>query len=221
MTGATGHTRGVQTCGIVVAAGTGERFGAPKQFLSLRGALVAHRAVAATGSVCEAVVVVVPEGHTWAGPAVLATVVGGVTRSASVRAGLAAVPDATEVVVVHDAARPLASPTLFRDVIDAVDGDTAAAVPAVPIHDTVKRVEGDEVRETVDRAGLVTVQTPQAFRADVLRRAHDAAGDATDDAALVEALGHTVRVVPGDPRNLKLTTTVDMELAMSLVGDER
>lgn len=204
-----------------MAAGTGERFGAPKQFLPLRGALVAHRAVAATHSVCDAVVVVLPEGHTWEGPAVLAALTGGPSRAASVRAGLAAVPDDTEVVVVHDAARPLASPALFRDVIDAVDGEAAAAVPAVPIHDTVKRVEGDEIRETVDRTGLVTVQTPQAFRADVLRRAHEADGDATDDAALVEALGHTVRVVPGDPRNLKLTTTVDMELAMSLLGDEQ
>lgn len=211
----------MQTCGIVVAAGTGERFGAPKQFLPLRGALVAHRAVAATASVCDAVVVVVPEGHTWAGPAVLAAVTGGTTRSASVRAGLAAVPDDTQVVVIHDAARPLASPSLFRDVIDAVEGGAAAAVPAVPIHDTVKRVEGDEISETVDRTVLVTVQTPQAFRADALRQAHDGDGDASDDAALVEALGHTVRVVPGDPRNFKLTTTIDMELAMSLLGDEQ
>lgn len=211
----------MQTCGIVVAAGTGERFGAPKQFLSLRGATVAHRAVATTGSVCDAVVVVVPEGHAWAGPDVLAAVTGGPTRSASVRAGLAAVPDVVEVVVVHDAARPLAGPDLFRDVIDAVDDEAAAAVPAVPIHDTVKRVEGDEVRETLDRRGLVAVQTPQAFRAAVLREAHAADGDAGDDAALVEALGHTVRVVPGDPRNLKLTTTVDMELAMSLLGAEQ
>lgn len=211
----------MRTCGIVVAAGTGDRFGAPKQFLPLRGALVAHRAVAAAGVVCDTVVVVVPEGHAWEGPPVLASVTGGASRSDSVRAGLEAVPATAEIVVVHDAARPLASPALFRDVIAAVDGGAAAAVPAVPIHDTVKRVAGDEVSETVDRTGLVTVQTPQAFRADVLREAHGDSRDATDDAALVEALGHTIRIVPGDPRNLKLTTTVDMELATGLVGDQR
>lgn len=208
------------TCGIVVAAGTAERFGAPKQFLPLRGALVAHHAVAAAGGVCDAVVVVLPEGHAWGGPPVLASVTGGATRSDSVRAGLGVVPEATDVVVVHDAARPLAPPGLFREVIEAVGGGAAAAVPAVPVHDTVKRVEGDEIRETIDRRGLVTVQTPQAFRADVLREAHRTDREATDDAGLVEALGHTVRVVPGDPRNLKLTTTLDMELAMGLLGGE-
>lgn len=211
----------MQTCGIVVAAGTGERFGAPKQFLPLRGALVAHHAVATAAAVCDEVVVVVPEGHAWGGPAVLASVTGGATRSDSVRAGLDAVPATTDVVVVHDAARPLAPPSLFRDVIDAIGAGAAAAVPAIPIHDTVKRVEGDEIRETIDRTGLVTVQTPQAFRAGVLREAHGSVGDATDDAGLVEALGHPVRVVRGDPRNFKLTTTLDMELAMSLLGDER
>ena len=124
---------------------------------------------------------------------------GGATRSESVRAGLAAVPPDAEVVVVHDAARPLATAALFDAVIDAVRAGADGAVPGLPVADTLKRVDDVRVIETVDRVGLVAVQTPQAFRAGVLRAAHAPAADATDDAALVEALGGTVVVVPGDP----------------------
>lgn len=212
------HTRGVKTCAIVVAAGSGSRFGAPKQFIPLSGARVAHHAVGAAGAACEGVVVVVPDGHEWAGPAVTASVVGGSSRAASVRAGLAAVPHEAEVIVVHDAARPLAGPRLFADVIAAVDAGADAAIPGVLIADTVKRVAGDRVVETVLRDGLVLVQTPQAFRAEALRAAHAAGGEATDDAALVEAAGGVVTVVPGDPRNLKITTALDLELAVAVLG---
>jgi len=134
-------------------------------------------------------------------------------------AGLDAVPDDTEVIVVHDGARPLASAALFRSVVDAVAGGASGAVPGVPLTDTVKRVDDDgAVVSTVPRHGLVTVQTPQAFRADVLRRAHATGDDATDDAGLVEAQGATVRVVPGDPRNVKVTTPADLDTARALVG---
>ena len=118
--------------------------------------------------------------------------------------------------MVHDGARPLASPALFGAVVDAVTGGADAAVPAVAMADTVKRVEDGVVTATVARHGLVTVQTPQAFRADILRAAHDAGADATDDATLVEARGATVRVVPGDPRNIKVTTAADLEVAQAL-----
>lgn len=207
--------------GIVVAAGAGTRFGAPKQFVPLRGARVVDHAVACAAGLCDDVVLVLPDGVAWDGPEVTVTVVGGETRSASVRAGLAALPPETEVVVVHDAARPLASPLLFRTVIDAVRQGAAAAVPFVPLADTLKRVDGNWVVETVDREQLVAVQTPQAFRVEVLRAAHASGPEASDDAALVEAMGEKVQVVPGEPRNIKLTTALDLELLAGLLGDER
>jgi 2-C-methyl-D-erythritol 4-phosphate cytidylyltransferase len=145
-------------------------------------------------------------------------VVGGPTRAASVRAGLAAVPIDTDVVVVHDGARPLATPKLFAAVVDAVVAGADAAVPGLAVADTVKRIDRGQVVETLARDGLVVIQTPQAFRAEVLRSAHQHDADATDDAALVERMGATVRVVPGDPRNLKVTTMADLEMAQALAG---
>lgn len=208
----------MHTCAIVVAAGSGSRFGAPKQFVSLRGAPVVHRAVAASGAACEGVVVVLPAGRDWDGPEVIKAVPGGDTRAESVRCGLEAVPAACEIVVVHDAARPLAAAPLFAAVIGAVEAGADAAIPVLPIPDTVKRIEGNTVVETLDRSGLVAVQTPQAFRAEALRSAHATGGEATDDAALVESVGGHVQAVPGDSRNLKITTAMDLELAMALLG---
>jgi 2-C-methyl-D-erythritol 4-phosphate cytidylyltransferase len=199
--------------GIVVAAGSGSRFGAPKQFADLAGLRVVDRSVVSATDACDAVVLVAPAGCEWDGPPVGVVVVGGATRSASVRAGLAAVPDDAEVVVVHDAARPLASTALFRAVIDAVRAGADGAIPAVAVPDTLKRVDGADVLETVAREELVIAQTPQAFRTDVLRAAHAAAGDASDDAALVERRGGKVVVVPGDPANRKITTPTDLVIA--------
>jgi 2-C-methyl-D-erythritol 4-phosphate cytidylyltransferase len=162
----------VGTWGIVVAGGAGNRFGTAKQFESIAGARLVDRAVEATAAACDDVVVVLPDGVAWDGPRVSAAVAGGTTRSASVRAGLAAVADSATIVVVHDAARPVVSTALFTAVIDAVRSGADAAVPALPVPDTVKRVEGDHVLETVTRDGLVTVQTPQAFQARALRAAH-------------------------------------------------
>jgi 2-C-methyl-D-erythritol 4-phosphate cytidylyltransferase len=205
---------------VVVAAGTGDRFGGPKQFALLAGRPVVAWSVLAAQAAADGVVLVVPEGSEGRDFGADVCVAGGPTRSASVRRGLAAVPEAAGVVLVHDAARPLAGTELFRAVIAALaDPDVAGAVCAVPVADTLKRVDGATVVATVDRSDLVAVQTPQGFRADVLRRAHAGGGDATDDAALVEALGATVRVVPGDPRNLKLTTQADLAYAEYLLGD--
>lgn len=209
---------------IVVAAGSGHRFGAPKQFARLGGRLMVQWSVDAARGVADGVVLVIPDTPPEPGSAgdgsygADVVVPGGDTRAASVRAGLAAVPASAEVIVVHDGARPLASPALFRSVVDAVTGGAEAAVPAMAVADTLKRVEGDAVVATVARDGIVAVQTPQAFRADLLRRAHARDPDATDDAALVEALGATVRVVPGDPRNLKVTTAADLEIAQALAA---
>ena len=196
---------------IVVAAGSGSRFGGAKQFEMLEGRRVVDWALVASRSVADGVVLVVPPGHVEEeSPAADVVVAGGATRSESVRAGLAVVPAAADVVVVHDAARPFAAPALFEAVVAAVRDGADGAVPGVPLADTVKRVAGTQVVATLDRAELVAVQTPQGFAAAALRRAHDGAGEATDDAALVEAAGGRVVVVPGDPANTKITLRADL-----------
>lgn len=197
---------------IVVAAGSGARFGGAKQFEELEGRRVVDWALAASRSVADGVVLVVPADHASDEATVAdVAVLGGATRSASVRCGLAAVPADAEVVVVHDGARPFASPTLFEAVVAAVREGADGAVPGVALADTVKRVGADgAVVETLDRNELVAVQTPQAFSAAALRRAHAAGGEATDDAALVEAAGGRVVVVAGDPANTKITLRTDL-----------
>jgi 2-C-methyl-D-erythritol 4-phosphate cytidylyltransferase len=193
---------GVSTWAIVVAAGRGERFGRPKQYEVIAGKRVLDWSVEAATAACDGVVVVVPPGQPG--------IQGGETRSASVRNGLAEVPADAEVIVVHDAARPAAGKALFTAVIDAVLAGADAAFPGVPVTDTIKRVDGGVVVETLDRSTLVAVQTPQAFRAAALRAAHAGGGDATDDCALVERAGGRVVVVPGDPANRKLTDPSDL-----------
>jgi 2-C-methyl-D-erythritol 4-phosphate cytidylyltransferase len=208
---------------VVVAAGSGRRFGSPKHFARLGDRAMAQWAVDAARQSADGVVLVLPAPDpldaddrrgAFTGADVMVT--GGDSRAASVRAGLAVVPDTADVIVVHDGARPLATPALFGTVVDAVIAGADAAVPGLAVVDTLKRVEGDAVTATVERDGVVAVQTPQAFRADVLRRAHASRSDATDDAGLVELLGATVRVVPGEPRNIKVTTLADLELARAL-----
>jgi 2-C-methyl-D-erythritol 4-phosphate cytidylyltransferase len=194
---------------IVVAAGSGARFGAPKQYEPLGDRRVLDWSLDVARSAADGVVLVVPEDHDTP-EEVDVVVTGGDTRSASVRAGLAAVPDDAAVVVVHDAARPAASPELFDAVIEAVLAGADGALPGLAVVDTVKRVQDGHVVETLDRTELVTVQTPQAFRAAALRAAHAGGGDATDDGALVEAAGGRVVVVPGDPRNVKVTSPADL-----------
>jgi len=208
-----------RTCTIVVAAGGGTRFGAAKQFLRLGGATVVDRAIAVAVAATDAVVVVLPPGSDWRPAAPVRAVAGGTTRADSARAGLAAVPDDTEVVLVHDAARPLASPALFAAVIDAVEAGADGAIPVLPVTDTVKRIDGDHVVETLARDGLVVVQTPQAFRASLLREAYATGASLTDDAALVESVGGKVVAVPGDPRNVKLTVAYDLEVMRAMLDD--
>jgi 2-C-methyl-D-erythritol 4-phosphate cytidylyltransferase len=213
----------VSVWGIVVAGGRGSRFGAAKQFARLGGATVVERSIATTGRVCDGVVVALPPESMrsgWQpGPPVV-TVAGGETRGDSVRAALATVPADAEIIVVHDAARPLASPLLFVAVIAAVRAGADAAVPGLAVTDTLKRVDGERVVETVPRDGLVVVQTPQAFRSEVLRRAHataDNSSDASDDAVLVERSGGVVQVVSGEARNLKITVPGDLEVAAGMI----
>ncbi len=195
----------------MVAGGRGARFGGPKQFERLEGRRVVDWALAASRSVAAGVVLVVPADHLGdEAPAADVVVAGGATRSASVRAGLAAVPVDAGVIVVHDAARPFARPALFEAVVAAVRAGADGAVPGVPVTDTIKRVVAGQVVATLDRDELVAVQTPQAFAAAALRRAHAEAPEATDDAALVEAAGGRVVVVAGDPANAKITRRADL-----------
>ena len=205
---------------IVVAAGSGSRFGAAKQFLDLAGVRVLDRSVLTAARHSDGVVVVVPEsrlpglslglesvelpiGVGWE------AVAGGSTRSGSVRNGLAAVPDNAEVVLVHDAARPLASDSIFDSVIAAVRSGADAATPVIAVTDTIRYRSGG----VVDRNELVAVQTPQAFRAEALRRVHQESPEATDDVSLISDAGGKVELVTGDQRNLKLTTAYDLEVA--------
>ncbi len=200
----------MSTWAIVVAGGSGERFGRRKQYLPLGGERVLDWALRAAGDRADGVVLVVP-GDVVDDVEPLATTVvaGGASRSASVRAGLRAVPDDAETIVVHDAARPVPMPGIWDRVLDAVAAGADAAVPAVPLSDTLREVDGS----TVDRTRLVAVQTPQAFRAAALRDAHALGREGTDDASLVEAQGGRVVLVDGDPANIKITTPIDLSLA--------
>ena len=208
----------METWAIVLAAGSGTRFGAAKQFLELGGVRVIDRAVRTARSVCDHTVLVVPPDVVWDGDPVDAVTVGGDTRAASVRAGLAAVPETARYVLVHDAARALASRDLWTAVRNGLLEDVDAVIPGLAVTDTLKRVEGDHVVGTVDRDGLIAVQTPQGFRATTLRAAHAAGGDATDDAAFIEALGGSVVWLQGEVTNTKLTRPEDVAVMEAVLA---
>ncbi len=202
----------------MVAAGGGSRFGAAKQFTRLGDVSVLDRAVGVAGSACDGVVVVLPAGSDWNAPAGVRVATGGDTRSASVRSGLAQVPDDADVVVVHDAARPLATAALFARVVAAVRAGADAAVPA-----TAGDRHGEAgARRAGDRDGAARRPRRRPDAAGVPTHRVDAgamraAAVGTDDAALVEAAGGTVVVVEGEPRNLKVTVAGDIELARALI----
>ncbi len=215
---------------LVPAAGAGTRLGSaePKAFVPLNGIPLVVRAVRGLldSAVVDHVVVAAPADSVPSAQDLLdglATVVaGGADRSASVRAALALADQRhseLEIVLVHDAARALAPASLVRDLVAAVRSGCAAVVPVLPLVDTVKWVDGSgRVSGTPDRGTLRAVQTPQAFAADVLRRAcAGVSGSATDDAGLVEALGVPVHTIPGHPLAFKITTPWDLELAERLV----
>lgn len=200
---------------IVVAAGSGVRFGGAKQYAQLAGRRVLDWSIEASQTYADGVVLVVhPDFVYHDEPGVDIVVAGGDTRSASVRAGLAAVPPDTEVVVVHDAARPLAGPQLFAAVIAAVRAGAVAALPGVAVVDSIRHRQGG----VLDRDAVVRVQTPQAFDGATLRLAHASGAEASDDATLVELAGHAVVVVSGDPANLKITAADDLKVAEALLA---
>ena len=209
---------------IIVAAGRGTRFGAAKQFAPLAGRRVVDWSIDAARTAADGVVLVVPPDRADLVPGPGASLPAGVdrcvagagTRSGSVRAGLAAVPMDAVVVIVHDAARPLATPELFRAVrAPVVSGLAAGAVPGVPVTDSLRWRSG----AAADRDELVAVQTPQAFAAGVLRDAHADEGEASDDATLVEAVGGTIVVVPGEVANRKITDPADLVVAEAVLAE--
>ncbi len=219
-------TSAASTVALIPAAGAGTRLGAgvPKAFVDLAGRTILQRSVDGVFAAgIGHVVVAVPADlvdSTRSDVPDAQVVVGGTARSDSVRACLAAAvggSSAPDVVLVHDAARALTPPAVFARVIDAVRSGHDAVIPAVPVTDTLKRVDVDgTVVATVDRAPLRSVQTPQGFRPDALVRAHASSADATDDAGLVEALGMHVHVVAGDLMAFKITTDWDLRLARML-----
>ena len=221
---------------VLAAAGSGERLGGdrPKAFAKL-----GHRVLLAEplerlerSDWVDALVIVAPVG--WEEPSILlaeelsagkvsACVPGGATRAESVRAGVSEVPEEAAVILVHDAARPLLPDDVIERVLTVLGEGWDGAVPGLRIADTVKRTGADgAVVETLDRDGLVAVQTPQAFVAGALRKAlADSSQEATDCAALVEASGGRVRVVEGDHRLAKVTTASDLELVERLLAEAR
>jgi len=231
---------------LIAAAGQGTRLGAevPKAFVELRGRTLLERSVRAllaSGVVDEAIVLVSPDmeaeaariigridtaGATnAANPAPIRLVHGGSERADSVWAGLQAIPDADAVVLIHDAARALTPPAMVRGVAKRVLEGAPAAVPVVPVADTIKEVAADAVVSTPDRSRLRAVQTPQAFRLSALRQANldywaqQPEFTATDDASLMEWHGEHVATVPGDTLAFKITTPIDLTLAHALTEE--
>jgi len=211
---------------IIAAAGSGERFGAPipKALIYLGDKTLLAHAIANIAPVVDQIVVTAPAGYEEqikeiAGDEIT-VVTGGATRSESVRIALSAVNESAEYVLVHDAARSLASPALAQSVIDALRAGDVAVIPGLPEVDTVKVVDAKGyVTSTPERASLRKVQTPQGFAYSVLKAAHATPQDATDDAVLVASAGHQVRIIDGEERALKITTPSDLATAMTFIGD--
>jgi 2-C-methyl-D-erythritol 4-phosphate cytidylyltransferase len=225
----------VSVWAVLAAAGSGERLGAdrPKAFVRLgeRPLLAESLERLDASSWVDEIVVAAPPG--WEEPVILlaeelgcskvsSCVPGGATRVESVRRGLAEVPEEAVVVLVHDAARPLLDEDVIERVVTALTEGWDGAVPALPVADTIKRVEGEQVVETLDRDRLRAVQTPQAFVADALRRAllsgAEPSSPWTDCSAAVEAGGGRVKVVDGDPRLAKVTDVADLERVAALLA---
>jgi 2-C-methyl-D-erythritol 4-phosphate cytidylyltransferase len=226
--------------GIVLAGGGGNRFGGLKQFAALGGQSLLERVVKRVLAQCDGVVVVLPAGHDWpytseqpnserpsserpssdhsGQPARELRATGGATRADSVRSGLAALPAGAGIVVITDAAHPLASAELYDRVIAAVRAGADGALPGLPLTDAIKELHpGDVAGATTPAAGHVSAQMPMAFDVVALRGAHERVADAVEDSAMVTADGGRVVVVPGEPTNVHVTTPDELAIAQALL----
>ena len=215
-----------QCAAIIAAAGSGERFGAtlPKALISLGNRTLIEHAIAALAPIASEIVICAPAGYEKQIQELVGSditvVVGGTTRSDSVRAGIAALSGKNKYVLVHDAARALATTELAQRVLTSLEKGEVAVIPGLELIDTVKSVDAQgHVTSTPDRTTMRRVQTPQGFDLDTLKKAHASGADATDDGALVEALGHKVLIINGEERALKITTPSDLATALTFLGD--
>ncbi len=207
---------------IIAGAGMGHRLGAdiPKALIQLDGITLVERAFAALSKVVDEIVITAPAGYEEQFRQIVGesakVITGGILRSDSVNLALNALSTSVKYVLVHDAARALATEDLAARVLQELKSGAPAVIPALNVVDTIKEVDRDGyVRSTPDRAALRAVQTPQGFELSVLRRAHEASADATDDAALVEALGIKVKTIAGEARAMKITNPEDLALAVT------
>jgi 2-C-methyl-D-erythritol 4-phosphate cytidylyltransferase len=203
--------------GVVYAAGTGRRFGGLKQFERLGDQRLVDRCVDALCGVCDHVVVVLPAATQWSGRPVAAAVTGGATNPESVRAGVAAVADDASVIVLHSPSHPLASAGLVRRVVEHLASGLDGVYPAVPIHDVLRRIDqSGTVVDVLPKNGVVSVQMPLAFRADVLRAALARDTADIDAPTIVERYGARVGTIVGEPTNIHITTPAELEMARQL-----
>ena len=213
-----------KTAAIIAAAGMGNRLGAnlPKSLVKLLDKTLVEHAVANLSPVCELIIVTAPKGYEDEYTKILgdqvSVITGGVLRSDSIRIAISKIPANYEYVLVHDAARALASTTLASSVLNQLIQGEQAVIPALDVIDTIKEVDSKGyVRNTLNRSSLKVIQTPQGFSRSILERAHQASEDATDDAALVEALGVAVKVIAGEDRAFKITTPSDIATALKFL----
>jgi len=211
---------------IIAGAGMGHRLGAqlPKALIQIDGITLVERAFTALSTVVDEIVITAPAGYEDQFRSIVGesakVITGGVLRSDSVNLALNSLSPSVKYVLVHDAARALASSALAKDVLRELEAGEAAVIPALNVVDTIKEVDRDGyVRSTPDRSVLRAVQTPQGFSVEVLRRAHEASEDATDDAALVEALGVKVKTIAGEARAMKITNPEDLAIAVTYLRD--
>ena len=214
-----------KSAAIIAGAGMGHRLGAeiPKALIQIQGITLLERAFISLSKVVDEIIITAPAGYEEQFKAIVGqsaeVVTGGVLRSDSIRVALKALSPSVESVLIHDAARALASSALAARVLDELRSGQSAVIPVLKVIDTIKEIDRDGfVRATPDRSSLVAAQTPQGFNRQVLERAHSASDDATDDAALVEAIGVKVKTIEGEASAFKITTKEDIGQALLLLS---
>ena len=214
-----------KSAAIIAGAGMGHRLGAdiPKALIQIQGITLLERAFTSLSKVVDEIIITAPAGYEEQFKALVgqsaAVITGGVLRSDSIRLALKALSPSVESVLIHDAARALASSALAAKVLDELRSGQSAVIPVLKVIDTIKEIDRDGfVRATPDRSSLVAAQTPQGFNRQVLERAHSASDDATDDAALVEAIGVKVKTIEGEASAFKITTKEDISQALLLLS---